>query len=91
MVVFVLYGICVRDIEYLFKEIYLLIYIVNFCKYYKGKNLFVIVSRFFVNFFKKVFWIDLLFLVIFLMKSKNIIGWFNLICVDNSFILGNYV
>lgn len=47
------HGTCVHDTEHLLKETHSPTHTVNFCKYYKGKNLFFIVSRLLANFFKK--------------------------------------
>lgn len=84
------HGTCVHDTEHLLKETHSPTYTVNFCKYYKGTNLFFTVSRLLANFLKKAFWTDLLLLVTFSMKRENTIGWLNLTCVDNSLTLGNY-
>lgn len=84
------HGTCVHDTEHLLKETHSPTHTVNFCKYYKGKNLFFTVSRLLANFFRKAIWTDLLLLVTFLMKRKNTVGWLNLIRVDNSLTLENY-
>lgn len=84
------HGTCVHDTEHLLKETHSPTHTVNFCKYYKGKNLFLTVSRLRANFLEKAFWKDLLLLVTFSMKRENTVGWLNLTCVDNSLTLGNY-
>ena len=83
------HGTCVHDTEHLLKETHSPTHTVNFCKYYKGKNLFLTVSRLRANFLEKAFWTDLLLLVTFSMKRENTVGWLNLTCVDNSLTLGN--
>lgn len=84
------HGTCVHDTEHLLKETHSPTYTVNFCKYYKGKNLFFTVSRLLANFFRKAVWTDLLLLVTFSMRRENTVGWLNLIYVDNSLTLENY-
>lgn len=48
------HGTCVHDTEHLLKETHSPTHTVNFCKYYKGKNLFLTVSRLLANFFKGI-------------------------------------
>ena len=49
------HGTCVHDTEHLLKETHSPTHTVNFCKYYKGKNLILTVSRLLANLFKKAF------------------------------------
>lgn len=84
------HGTCVHDTEHLLKETHSPTHTVNFCKYYKGKNLFFTVSRLLANFFQIGILDWCAALVTFSMKRENTVGWLNLTCVDNSLTLENY-
>lgn len=83
------HGTCVHDTEHLLKETHSPTHTVNFCKYYKGKNLVFTVSRF-ANFFKKGILNWCAALVTLPTKRENTVGWLNLTSVDNSLTLENY-
>lgn len=83
------HGTCVHDTEHLLKETHSPTHTVNFCKYYKGKNLFLTVSRLLANFFKGILDGFAAFGYIFNEDGKCL-GWLNLTCVDSSLTLENY-
>lgn len=84
------HGTCVHDTEHLLKETHSPTHTVNFCKYYKGKNLFLTVTRLLANFFKVTLDWFAVFGYIFNEEGKYCIDWLILTCVDNSLTLENY-
>lgn len=78
------HGTCVHDTEHLLKETHSPTHTVNFCKYYKGKTCFLLLSRVLANFSKGHFGVILLFLLHFQWKGIYKLAWFN-ICWQQSY------
>lgn len=79
------HGTCVHDTEHLLKETHSPTHTVNFCKYYKGKTCFLLLSRVLANFSKGHLSDFALFGYIF--NEKEYTGWLDLTYVDKSLTL----